>query len=291
MAPLGAIFLILAQAAPAPAQLSCQTGPARASVWDRARAPHLARYCDLLAQAEVRLSREPARADEAAAAAAALLPEQAAPLVLRGRAVLLLGKPAEARQHFDQALVLDPGALRHPLALLAQATALRDAGETRLALEAYRRLLPVIDAIPSHETRTRAQLDTALALAQQGPDGLDPARALLQDAGRRGDPALRAAARAALALVLDRGNAPALAAAAAAEAHQAGALAALAASPPPFGWPVEALAVQARLREVSSPAAALALWDSYLARASQGPWAAHARARAAELRKTPGKKP
>ncbi len=283
---------MLAQAAPGPTppQIDCTEGRARVSAWDRARAPHLVRYCDFLAHAEVRLLREPARAEQAATAAGALLPEQAAPLVLRARAALYQGKAAGALPLFDQALALDPAALRDPRAQLDQAAALRDAGETRRAIEAYRGLLPRIDVIPGEEVQTRARLDAALALMLGGPGNLEAAQAVLQDAARRGSPALRAVAQATLALALDRSGARAQASAAAAEAHRAGALSALTATPSPLGWPVEALAVLARLREVADPSTAPAAWESYLARAAQGPWAAHARARLAETRKTPPRK-
>ena len=256
---------MLAQAAPGASaqQIDCAEGRARVSAWDRARAPYLGRYCDFLAQAEVRLPQEPARAEQAAAAAEALVAGQAAPLVLRGRAALLQGN----------------------------AEAARDTGETGRAIEAYRSLLPRIDAIPGEEARTRARLDAALALMLEGPGGLEVAQTVLKDAAERGAPALRSVAVAALALALDRAGAQTQAQAAASEARRAGATAALAVTPAPLGWPVEALAVQARLREVAEPGAAVATWEAYLARASRGPWAAHARARLAEAqRRAPGRK-
>jgi SWI/SNF-related matrix-associated actin-dependent regulator 1 of chromatin subfamily A len=286
------LVVMLAQAAPGAAQqIDCAEGRARVSAWDRARAPHLGRYCDFLAQAEVRLPQEPARAEQAAAAAEALVAGQAAPLVLRGRAALVRGDAEAARRLLDRALALDGAALRDPRALQAHAEALRDTGETGRAIEAYRGLLPRIDAIPGEEARTRARLDAALALMLEGPGGLEVAQTVLKDAAERGAPALRAVAVAALALALDRAGAQAQAQAAASEARRAGAAAALAATPAPLGWPVEALAVQARLREVTEPGAAAASWEAYLARASRGPWAAHARARLAEAQKrAPGRK-
>lgn len=286
-------MVILAQAAPgAPApQIDCTEGKARISVWDRARAPYLGKYCDLLAQAEVRLPQEPARAEQAATAAASLVANQAAPLVLRGRAALLLGKVEAARQFFERALTMDSAALRDPRALQDHAAALRDTGETGRAIEAYRLLLPRLDGIPGEEARTRARLDAALALMLEGPGGLEVAQTVVRDAAERGAPALRAVARAVLALVLDRAGAQAQAQAAASEAKRAGAAWALMTTPAPLGWPVEALAVQAKLREVTEPSAAIATWEAYLARASRGPWAAHARARLAELQKRfPGRK-
>ncbi len=283
---------MLAQAAPpaAPgaqaAQIDCTAGRSRASVWDRARAPHVARYCDFLSHAEARLEQEPRRAEQSAAAAGALLPEQAAPVVLRARAAAAQGRHGEAKKLFEQALALDPGATRDPRALVDWAASLREVGETSRAIEAYRALLPRVDTLPGDDARTRAQIDAAVALMLAGPAQLDAAAAVLRDAVARGAPSLRAAAQAVLALALDRAGAKAEAAAQAAEAQRAGAQVALA---PPggraaVGWQVEALAVQARLREATDPGAAGPIWDAYLARAGQGPWAAHAREHAGARR-------
>lgn len=293
-----ALAVVLAQASPSPpaaapaAQIDCKApgGKARLSAWDRARAPNLARYCDFMAHAEARLAKEPRRAEQAAAAAAALYPEQAAPLVVRGRVAAQLGQRAEARVFFEQALALSADALRDPGAQLDLAETLREAGDTAGAIRAYRALLPRLDALADEQLRTRARLDAALALALEGPASLDVAVALARVAESRGASSLRSTSRAVLALLLDRSGARAEAAAMATQAHQTGALGALTQrGPAALGWGVEALAVLARLREVAEPQSAAASWEGYLARAGQGPWAAHARARLAESRRSPAR--
>lgn len=282
---LSVAVLILAQAAQTPPpQIDCAGGQARISVWDRARAPHQAKYCELLASAEARLQQEPARADEAARAAATLLPEQSAPWVFRARAAVVMKKYTIALPLFDRALALSPDALKDPRALLAHAVSLRESGETTRAIEAYRRLLPSMDSIPGEEERTRARLDAAMALMLEGAKGMDPAQAILKDAVQEGAPSLRAVAQAVSALAWERAGNHAQAVASATIAYRGGALTVMNTTSP-LGWSVEALAVSARLKEVAEPSAAIASWEAYLARAGQGPWATQVRARLAELKK------
>jgi tetratricopeptide (TPR) repeat protein len=289
--------LVLAQAAgaggarvPAVLPVDCAAAAgARLSAWDRARSPQVPRYCDLMAQAEARLLREPKRADEAAQAAAALVAGQVAPLVLRARAAVQSGQFAEALALFDEAAAVDASALDEPRALLARAVALRETGADARAIAAYRALIPRLDGLPDREERTRAQIDAGVALMIEGPGSLEPAVAVLRAAASQGSLALRSLARACLSLALDRAGAKAEAQALAAEAQRSGATATLErkGSAAVLGWRIEALAVAAVLREAAGNGGAA--WEAYAARAP-AVWAAHARGRVAEAKRAPGRR-
>ncbi|RYE85592.1 MAG: hypothetical protein EOO75_16815, partial [Myxococcales bacterium] len=209
------------------ARVDCAAGRERTTVWDRARAPQVMRYCDFLAHAEARLPREPRRADQAAEAAGNLLPGQAAPRLVRARAALALGQPRQARALLDEAQALDGEAIgRDARAQLALAVSLRETGATAPAVEAYRALVPRLDALPEDE-RGRARIDAALALTLGATPASGEAQALLREGVEQGPTGLRSVARAALALVLDRAGSRDEANAQASEALHGGALAAL----------------------------------------------------------------
>ncbi|MCW5838043.1 MAG: hypothetical protein KIS78_36975, partial [Labilithrix sp.] len=84
-----------------PAECGVADGFRAANAWERAKEPNLRRYCDLLASGTAKLvgsgsnvlvNEVPQIADEADK----LLPGRAAPAVLKGRALLRLGKAPEA---------------------------------------------------------------------------------------------------------------------------------------------------------------------------------------------------
>ena len=296
MLTTAAVMVVLAQATPgaaaraaSTARVDCAAGRERTTVWDRARAPEVMRYCDFLAHAEARLPGEPRRAAESAEAAGNLLPGQVAPRILRARAALGMGQPKVALPLLEEALKLDPEALsRDARAQLAMAVSLRDTGATARAVDAYRALVPRIDALPGEE-RGRARLDAALALTMATPPAMGEAVALLREGAEQGPAALQAVARAVLALVLERTGAREEANAQAEQARRGGAMTALGTPDRgPIGWSAEALAVGAKLREASDPAGAASAWEAYAARAPQGPWAAQAQKRAGELRRGGG---
>ena len=300
LGPVEALFslgvLVLAQVAgpgavrPAALPVDCTSAAgSRLSAWDRARSPQMSRYCDLLAQSEARILREPRRADEAAVAAAGLVAGQVAPLVLRARAAVQSGQFADSLALFDEAAALDPAALDEPRALLARAVALRETGADKRAIEAYRALIPRLDALSDREERTRAQIDAGIALMLEGPGSLEPAIAVLRAAAGQGSLALRSLARACLSLALDRAGSKAEAQALAAESLRAGAAATLDRKGGVVvpGWRIEALAVGAVLREAAGNGGPA--WEAYATRAP-AVWAAHARARAAEAKRAPGRR-
>jgi tetratricopeptide (TPR) repeat protein len=285
------VLVLLAQAAPA-RSFDCAALPGKPSIWDRARAPQVGRYCDLLAQAEARLALEPTRAEQAAKEADAALPGQAAPLVLRARAAFALARYAEAAALFRQARSLDPHAAEEPRALWALARSLRQTSDDRAAVAAFRALVPRANGLGSAEDRASALVHAGLAILAEGPAAVDEAVAVLRVASSPEAPSSRPLAQAALALALDRRGARAEAVAAASAATRAGALLSLErpAGRQSLGVMAgirrdDALAIAARLKEASDAPGAISAWESFIASGGGGPWVEHARARVAELRK------
>ncbi len=278
-------------AAPSPALRECLAAPppGRGGPWQRARASQLAAYCDELARAWASLGAEPGRARAAAERAEGLLPGRAAPLLLQGQAATREGKYEQAAALFRRAAERDPLALDDPRSLRDFGRALEEAEGHARSVDAYRRLAPLASALPSDE-RAQALAGAALALGARGPEGLDEALALVRSSLQEGPPSLQPALHAILALELDRRGARAEAALAAERARRAGALA----------WLDEAkrggdewVAVRARLLEATDLPAAASLWQAFLrGPGGRGPWAAHARARLADLAHPgPPKKP
>ncbi|HEU4405881.1 MAG TPA: hypothetical protein VFS43_11495 [Polyangiaceae bacterium] len=277
--------------APSPVLREClAAAPAgRAGPWQRARASQLAAYCDELARALASLDADPARARAAAERAEGLLPGRAAPLLLQGQAAAREGKYEQAVALFRRASERDAQALDDPRSLHDFARSLEEAEGHAKALHAYRRLAPLASALPGEE-RAQALVGAALAAGARGPEASDEALALVRSALQEGPPSLRPVLNAVLALSLDRRGARADAAQAAERARRAGAL----------GWLDDArrggdewVAVRARLLEPADLPAAAALWQTFLrGPGGRGPWAAHARARLADLSPpSPPKKP
>ena len=283
-APL-ALALVLAQAAGVPAGRDpcADAGQAtKRDAWDRARAPHVTRFCDLLAQAEARLADEPAGAEAAANEADKELPGRPEPVVLRARAASAVGRHADAITLFRAARAIDPRAATDAPSLLALATSLARTGDDAGAREAFRALVPKSAGIPRADRRARALLDAGLSVLGAGPAAAEEAVAVLRAASASAPGSVRAATQAALALALDRAGRRAESGPIAAEAASTGAVSQLKTAL--VGAPAsEALAVGAKLEEARDPVAAAAAWDAVAAKG--GPWGEHARARAAELRK------
>jgi tetratricopeptide (TPR) repeat protein len=182
------------------------SGVATANVWDRAKAPDLRRYCDLLASAASKLSGTAGMAQAALTAARQandVLPGHAAPRVLEGRALAALGDLDEALAALRDGKALDPGALDDPLALLAWARVLGRTGHTTEAAEAYRALLPRTASLSNSE-RASAAVEAGLAAMASGPAGLDDAVAAFREALHEAQDEALSVAVLALALALDR---------------------------------------------------------------------------------------
>lgn len=254
-----------------------------ANMWERAKAPELGRYCDLLASASSKLAGTRAMAEGALAAAREAdrtLPGHAAPLALEGRALTLLGRLDEAMVALRDAAARDPRTLDDPATLLAWARALARTGHVEEANKAYHGLLPRAAVLPSSE-RAAAGIEAGLVAMATGAAGLDDAVAALRAGTRDAQDDLGPLANLALALALDRRG----------DVDEARALLAERLSQEPHAVvdaprakellvvaPHERAALVARGLEDSDPAGARDAWRAYLAESPESPWAAHVRA-------------
>ncbi len=276
-----------------PPECSKADGSLGTNVWDRAKAPEIRVYCDLLASATSRLvGAGPLSADVLALAeeATRAMPGRAAPWVLRGRALSRMGRHPEALTALEEARKLDERALDEPNALLAWARANARAGRSQVAEAAYRALLPRASQLASAD-RGPAYLEAGLLLVGRGKESMDDALAILRQARREAQDSVQAASVVALALALDRDG----------EHEQARALIAdraagdvrrleaalthvrvreaLAGSPDP----AEEFALRGMLLEDVAPGRAAEAYRGYLEKSKSRRWEAHARARAEAL--------
>jgi tetratricopeptide (TPR) repeat protein len=290
------VFLfVLAQAGPPvgwsngrPPECTSLDGPKAANVWERAKAPQLRIYCDLLASGASKLAGAGAGAKDAlqiADQAERAMPGRAGPPVLRGRALARLGRWNEALAALADAKSKDERALDEPAALLAWARALSRNGRANEALEAYRALLPRASSLAASE-RTSACIEAGLLSMGRGASGLEDAIPVLRQGTRESQDVLHPIAVAALALALDRSGQRDEAKAILAERSLGdvrGALAdarvkeALAAA----GAGAEAHALQAVALEASDPPAARDAWKAYVE--GKGMWIDHAKQHEAAL--------
>ncbi|MGH7296265.1 MAG: tetratricopeptide repeat protein, partial [Polyangiaceae bacterium] len=282
MATLFPVALVLAQAvswATGRPPECADPGGRAGNVWERARAPELRRYCDLVAGASSRLAGTAAMAESALASAReadGVLPGHAAPLVLEGRALAALGKLDEARKALSDARARDPGALDDPLALLALARVLARTGHPDEAADAYRALLPRASALSS-SARAAASVEAGLVSMSRSAARLDEAVASLREGAREGQEETQAVAVIALALALDRrGDADESRALLAERPHgdPRAALGSPRARELVAVAPGEVDAMVGLALEGSDAAGARDAWSAYVAAAPNGPWAA-----------------
>ncbi|MDB4945572.1 MAG: hypothetical protein JWP97_5106 [Labilithrix sp.] len=270
-----------------PAECGLQDGFRAANKWERAKEPNLQAYCALLASGTAKLvgggglAREvPALADEADK----LLPGRAAPGVLKGRALLRLGKASEALAVLQAARARDDRALDDPAALLAWARANARTGHLDEAAQAYRAALPRTGALAVAE-RSAASFEAGMVVMSLGPRAVDDAVAMLRQARREAQDSLQVASVVALALALDRAGQKDEARAVLAERVRSDAKASLADARvqealADAGASTESEALLATALEPTDPAGARDAWRKYLeGPAGKGPWAEHARTR------------
>ncbi|WP_437779889.1 hypothetical protein [Sorangium sp. So ce1097] len=218
----GGDLVAAAAAAGRPPECSARTSRAIArgpTVWERARAPELPRYCDLVARGQAQLGKSPEAARESARLADRILPGHAAPQVLLARAALALGSPEDAARAFDRARHIDPRSVEDPHTLHDLARALARTGKRDEALATYRALVPRIDLLGAADRRALVLLEAAhLSMAVAGPAGkpaagargeggradLDEAIAYLREARQRAQSQLARDVTLSLALALDR---------------------------------------------------------------------------------------
>jgi tetratricopeptide (TPR) repeat protein len=251
------------------------------TIWDAARQPSLARYCDLLGRAQARLAQAPAASREAASVADQILPGHAAPWVIRGRANVALRNFSQALDDFRHARAVDPRSVEEPMALRDLALAQRMSAKQADAMLTYRALVPRLALLPSGQERVAVLIEASSLAMTLGDDGLREAAALLSEARNQPPSKLDAEVLALLALVLDRQGAPEQAAAVTDGLARRGLrLPTRTAEPQAFGYladPSDALAMLATAIERTDPKAAAELWDSYVAESKGSRWNEHGR--------------
>jgi tetratricopeptide (TPR) repeat protein len=260
----------------------------KANVWDTARDPNLARYCDLIARALGQLKSVPARARETAEVADQISPGHAGPPVIQGRALAGLGSYDAALREMERARQIDPRSLEDPETMRDWAACLARTGRTKEALDAYRALAHRVALIPGADAQAGALLEAADLSFSFGPPALDDAIAFLREARRVAATGLGARIVAELALALDRRAMTEEAASTAMDArrligHDADAVAGKQPG-------AEAAASVALVLEATDRARAMQGWETYLkAEGGKGPWTDHARRRLESLAKQPGR--
>lgn len=263
-----------------------QEGFKAANKWERAKEPSLQSYCTLLASGTAKLVNGGALAKEVPAIADdadKLLPGRAAPSVLKGRALLKLGKPADALAALKEARARDDRALDDPVALLAWARANARTGHFDEAAQAYRAALPRTSALSAAE-RSTASFEAGMIVMAQGPKTIDDAVAMLRQARREAQDSMQVASVVALALALDRSGQKDEAKAVLAERVRSDAKpvlsdARIADALADAGVAHESDALLGTALEVTDPSAARDVWRRYAEGAGgKGPWSDHARA-------------
>jgi hypothetical protein len=283
-----AMILLLAQTAGGPpkecAALAMGGG---SNLWERAKAPDLVRYCDLLASATAKLAGPAhvvtdvlAIADEADR----MEPGRAAAPVLRGRALARLGKYPASLEALREARTRDELALDDPEALLVWARVLSFTGHTGEALAGYRALMPRATALSLAE-RGLVYVGAGMLAMSLGPKGIDESVAILRQARKDSQDVAQRVAALALALALDRSGEKAEARLILADRPRDDAPALLAepAAMEAMGaqWDVEREAIVALALEGVDAVRARRAWTLYLdGPGGTGPWADHARAHA-----------
>lgn len=280
---LPAIFLVaqLSLAAGRPAECGTDGNLRGTNIWERAKHPELRHYCDLLATGASKLV-SPATAGEAlreADEADGVMPDHAAPLVLKGRALAKLGRFAEAYTAFAEARRRDARSLDDSAALLAFARSSARSNHEAEAVTAFRALLPRADGLSSSE-RAAAYVEAAMHTMNAGAGSLEDAIAMLRQARREATDALQPIATLALALALDRSGDRDEARAVLDDRARAAARtiardATLQSLLGPLGFESQALAAIGL--ESTDAAASHAAWQAFVSAAPASPWLDQAR--------------
>ena len=290
----------------------CMSGSRRAlakgpSIWEAAREPTLARYCDLMARAQTELSSQPEAAKAAAIEADQALPGRAAPQVVLARAELALGSLEAAARAFDKARGIEARSVEDPGTMHDLARVLARTGKRDEALVVYRALVPRVDLLGTPDRRVSVLIEAAHVSMAAGaaataapvdvgkksaPGKLDEAAAYLREARSRPATALAGDVLISLALVLDRAGDREQADAALAEAQRSGFTDRFRSSsgkpraPDYLGAPEDALALAALAAEDRDRIEAQKAWEAFLAGpGGKGAWAVAAKARLDAVKK------
>ncbi len=229
-----------------------------------------------MAQAALETSREAER----------VLGGHAAPRLLEGRALAVLGKLSEARTVLLEARARDASAFDDPVALLAWARVSARTGHPDEAADAYRTLLPRASALPNFDRGAACAEAGLIESAVRGKQGIDEATSALREGLREARGDVLGVAVLGLALALDRRG----------DGEEAKALLAERAHGDPRNLlaqrdsreilavaPLEEDALVAIALEPTDAQGARNAWEKYLASSPTGPWAAHAREHLAAL--------
>jgi tetratricopeptide (TPR) repeat protein len=204
--PLVFAQVISAQPGFRPQECGALDGGRAANVWERAKAPELRAYCDLLASGASKLAGvqgSPREVLQIADEADKKMPGKLAPSVLRGRAFERLRRYDDAFATLSGVRAKDPSALEDASALLAFARSAVRTAHPKEAEEAYHALLPRAVALPAAD-RSAAYVEAAFVLMSKGPSGIDEAVAIFRQARKEAQDAAQTVAWLGLALALDR---------------------------------------------------------------------------------------
>jgi tetratricopeptide (TPR) repeat protein len=283
-----AMILLLSQitagAAGPPKECAALSAHGGSNLWERAKAPNRARYCDLLASATAKLAGPAyvvrdilAITDEADL----IVPGQPAAPILRGRALAHLGKYSASLEALKEAKARDDLALDEPEALLVWARMQSFTGHAEEALAAYRALMPRASALDPGE-RGIVYVGAGMLAMSLGPKDLDESISILRQARKDSQDVAQRVAAFALALALDRAGENAEARLILSDRPRDNVVALLAepAAIEAMGpqWDVERDAMIALALEGVDSTRARRGWTIYLEGAGgKGPWADHAR--------------
>jgi hypothetical protein len=194
-----------AAAAASPRPLVCRSeSERRSSLWARARPVEVERFCVTLARGLSRLERSPAESLELAREAMAILPRETLAPLLEGRALLRLGRPAEAWQRLAPLVLASAPALDDASSLHDVARAALLSGALDDAQRLYRLLMPRSVVLGSAQIRRTATIEAASLALARGPNDLEEALGYLDEARASPAAGTQDLVLGLLALTLDR---------------------------------------------------------------------------------------
>jgi hypothetical protein len=268
-------------------------GGKKPSIWQLARLPKLASYCDLVARAHASLGADPVAARKHAEAALAVLPGKAAPHVVVGRVLAQSGDAKGALAAFEEAKKLDPASLDDPKAMYDHARALTQTGRVAEGAALYRVLVSRASLLPE-PGKSLVFLQAALATmsavdtADKKAAALEEAASFVAEARESGGELLPDVVLVS-ALVFERKGSRERTEALLSEAKRIGAGVDEQARDY-IATPADLSALRALDAEVNDPAQAAQAWRAHLADLGPtSPWAATVRTRGAKAAPPPKK--